>query len=875
MVQMIHTWLQRMLPRGRRDQYGQESTAVFLVLLAEARRRGRAVALWLWVREVADMVQVAYTSRKPSGSNRPLPGVSLRSAWRVLRHQPGFAVAASLIIALGVGATGTVFAVADRVWWLPMPFPEPHRLVDLWEVRHDGMTPHGSLSSREADEWPARLTLTESLAAYRYAPMTLTGVGDQPAARLTGVETTHMFGQVLGRTPVLGRWWNADEDLHTSDVVVISESLWRSRLGANPNVLQSVVRLDGQPRRVVGVWPADAAFPASTDLWMPSRIDPAQLGPGQHLFWAIGRLAPGVTLTQARDELSRVAAGLSADFPDTNVGHLAEMDRLSDVLVAPVRPMIRALVIAAVCLLLIAASNLAGLLLSRALQRQREFAVRRALGARPLALIQQLLVEGVLLAAPGALLGILLASWSLRVLVGPFAFLLPNGANMALDIRVIVVTIVAAIVTGVGAQVVPIWRVTRAQRFSLGGRDDGAGRDPKVARRMIVGTQLAVALALVCAALLLSRSLWALSSIDRGFEPTRAATFQLQLSPQRFRAPDQQLDFVTRALEAVRGLPGVAAVGVVSDLPFSGSRSTTSFAAEGVTPEPGRQLGADYRVASPGYFSAMAIDVVEGRDFQATDTGTGIPVAVVNRSLARQLWPDQPALGKTIRIGHPGEVAIFGSGVWRTVVGVVEDIVHDDVRGARQPELYIPFAQSPLGRLSFVVRTASGDALAVMPAVRSAMAAVDPNEALYGVRTMEQRLDRMMASPRVLAVSTSSFALAAVLLAGIGIYATLTYTITQRAREFGVRLALGASPAHIVSVIGVETAWLAVGGLVFGSASGYALARLLSSELFGVTAGGVWTYTAGLGVLIVAAILAMIVPIRRALRLDPARLLQG
>jgi len=878
MARTLHHWLQRLLPRFRREQYGRETTALFVELLAETlSRRGRWAGLRLWGREIAGVIRIAITSRWPAtgrGSGRSL-GVSISGAWRLLRHQPGFAVATALIVALGVGATATVFAVADRVWLSPLPFPQPDQLVDLWEVRHDGMSPRGTLSGREAVEWPTRLTTLAALAPFRYAPVTLTGVDGVAATRLAGIETTEAFARVLGRSLVIGRWWNVDEDRPGSNVVVVSETMWRSRLNADPDVMSRTVQIDGQPRRIIGVWPADAGYPTAIEVWLPSRQDLARLPPGQHLLWAVGRLRASATLDQAQQELTRVAGDLASDFPDTNVGHFAEMARLSDVLVAPVRPMLVALVITAACLLLIATSNLSGLLLSRALMRQREFAVRRALGARPLTLVWQLVVEGLFLAVPGAALGVLLAAWAIRSIVQPFAFMLPRGAEVSLDIRVVLVAFLAAVIAAVGAQWLPIWRVTRAHHFALGGRDAGAGRDPRGARRLIVGAQMAIALALVCAAVLLSRSLSTLSAVDRGFEPTHVATFQLQLAPQRFSVAEAQLDFVTRALTVLRAIPDVRAAGVVSDLPFSGSRSTTSFEAEGVAAAQGRLLSSDYRVASSGYFSAMEISLLAGREFTDADSKTGQPVAIVNHALASQLWPGQQVLGKRIHIGHPEEVAVFGSGVWRDVVGVIADIVHDDLRGTREPELYIPYAQSPLRRLHFVVRTDGNSPLDVMPSVRSAMTAVDPNEAIYAVRTMADRVGRAMAPSKVVATSTSAFALVAVLLAAVGIYATLMYIVGQRAREFGVRLALGARAGHIVALIGVEMAWLVGGGLIVGGVAAYALAQLLSSILTGVTPGGVTTFAAGLVVLITAAVLATVVPIHRALRLDPARLLQG
>jgi predicted permease len=796
---------------------------------------------------------------------------NIRLAVRALRHQRGFALALFVTIACGVGVTTAVFSAIDGVLRRPLPFPSPDRLVDLWEARDDGFQAHSTLSGPEASEWRRRFTSAEALAPYRYAPLTLTGKGD--AVRLIGIETTPEFFAVLQRQPMLGRTFAEGETGSAAAVIVLSETIWRTRFGADQAIVGRPIELDGQSREVIGVMPADAAFPAQADAWLPARQDWSKLPSGQHFLSAIARLNADRSLDDARAELSRVAADLEREWPDVNRGHRGALDPLADMLVANVRPALTVLFVSSLFVLLIVAANTSSLLLARAVSRRREFVVRRALGARTWDLVTQLAAEGVILALPGGVLGALVASAILRLVLDPAAGSLPRSAVVRLDAASLAFALAVTLVIGVVGSLLPLARVMRASAPDLASRGNTGDRHTVRLRHVIVAGQVAAAFALASGSALLARSLVALAHVDPGFAAAQAMTFSAQLAQTRYRSPAQQTDFVTRATGRLRAIPGVTAAGVVSDLPFSGSRSTSGFAIEDRPTLPNQTRSADLRVASPGYFTAMGISLHRGRDFADADNGSAEPVAIVNQAFADALWPGEIAIGKRLRIGHPDEIAVFGAPVWRTIVGVAGNVIHDDLRSTPKGEIYLPFAQSPLGRLAFVVRTGGDPATVIAPA-RAAIAEIDPRIALYSTRTMAERLSQAMATPRLLVMLTAIFAAAALLLAAFGLHATLAHAVAQRMNEFGIRVALGARPTHIARSVARDTLSIVAAGLAIGAVAALLFTRWMSSSLFGVTPTDVVTLAGAAALVAGLAVISTILPTRKALAASPAGLLQ-
>lgn len=871
----LYHWLLKLLPRDRRERYGTAMAAVFAEQLRAAQPQGLPRTALVWLRELIGLSRFAareWRARMPRPSfppRFPMHRHDVVLALRRIRREPWLAASVILTLALGAGITSAVFTVVNGVLLRPLPYAAPNRLVELWEDRNDGFISHSSISGLEATEWPRRVNALTGVVAYRFVALTLTGHGD--ALRLIGAETTASHFDVIGRGAMLGRTFAPEDNAPDSGAIVIVESLWRSRFGVDPNVVGQDIDVDGQRRHIIGVVPDSAAFPANAQVWIPHRAALTSLSPGQHFFSAFGRLADGKTIDDARRQLQTVAADLARELPDSNRNHLAGMGSLTDSLVATTRPALRLLLIVSVMVLLIVTANISGVLLARSLAGRTELAVRRALGASNADITAQLMTEAVTFAIPGAALAVLIAMWATRALIGPQAWLVPRASEVHVDASTMLFTLAVALAAAVGAQLLPLFRALRQRNMALSVRETTADRRSLFLRQLLVGAQIASAVALLITATLLTRSVIALVGVNAGFSPAGVASFNLQLSPSRYRNASAEIDFAQRSLAAVRSIPGVTSAGLVSDLPFSGSRTTSSFRAEGIAEAPGQILSADLRVSTPGYFQAMSIPMLKGRDFADGDDGRGEPVVIISRSLADRLWPGQDALGHRIRIGSKDEVEVFGSQVWRTVIGISGNVIHDDLRKQPGQELYVPFAQSPERRLMFAVRSTRPTA-DVIAESRARLAAVAPSDAIYGALSMDDRLARAVSTSRVLALVTALFAATAVLLAMFGLYAALTYAVTQRTVEFGIRLALGATSAQIASAIVRETAWVLLAGVGAGLALSVLMSRVVSGSLFGVRSGDVATITGSIVAVLLLGALAPVLPARRAIASDPGRL---
>jgi putative ABC transport system permease protein len=812
----------------------------------------------------------------------------LRYALRGLRQRPGFALVAILTLALGIGATTAIFSVVNGVLLRPLPYDRPERLAMIWG--HRTTQPLAELSVPEYWELRERTRAFAGVAALADGHLNLTGAGD--AERLNAGYVTANAPALLGVTPRLGRGFTAEEDLPGGPAaVLLSDGLWRRRFGADPGVVGRTVVLDDTPTTVVGVMPPGFQLPAHyagppMELWAPMQLDPAsdRSVRGWHFLTVMGRLRDGVELEAATAEVSTLMRGMLAEHP---TDYTPEFDGsatpMSQEVVGDVRPALLILLGAVGLLLLMACANVAGLLLARSEARQREIALRTALGAARQRLLRQLLTESLLLAVAGGLCGLMLAVWGVRGLVLAAPASVPRLDAVGIDARVLGFTLGVTLLTGILFGVAPALHALRTNLAGVltdGGRAGTAGGRRQQARRALVTGQVAIALVLVTGAGLLVQSFLRLRRVDPGFVPERLLTARVELSPVRYATNDDRRRFYEALLERLRPVPGVRSVATARALPMTGKLEIGdwSFVLEGQAaspPLPTDWHPADWQVVSPGYFGAMEIPVLRGRDFIAGDR-LGAPGAViVNRTLARQVWPEGDAVGHRVLLGGGG-----ADSVWRTVIAVVGDVRHRGLTAAPRPEMYLPYAQFPAGTgttpaaMHVVLRTA-GDPSALAPALRAAVAATGADVPLSGVQTMEAALGGWAAERRLIMLLVSGFALVALALGSVGIYGVLAHLVAQREREIGVRIALGALPGQILGLVVSQSAWLVGAGIAAGTVGALAVTRLLTGLLFQVQPTDPLTFAGTALVLVFVAACATLVPALRAVRTDPAHSLRS
>jgi putative ABC transport system permease protein len=806
----------------------------------------------------------------------------LRYALRGMRQRPGFALVAVLTLALGIGANTAIFSIANGVLLRALPYAVPDRLVMVWGYR--AQEPLAELSVPEYWDLRERTRSMASVGAYADGSANLTGSGAPERLRV-GVMTANMT-QVLGVEPRLGRGFTAEEDLPgRPSAVLLSDGLWRRRFGADSGIIGRTLTLDDTPATVVGVMPRDFQLPshfggAPMDLWAPLQLDPAQNRSerGWHYLRAVGRLKPDVTLDAASRESSTLMRAMLAEYPgEYHPDFNGSATAVRQEVVGDVRPAILVLLGAVALLLLIACANVAGLLLARAEGRQREMALRTALGAGRGRLVRQLLTESVLLSLIGGGLGLLAALWGVRALLLVAPASIPRLDAVDIDGRVLAFTLGVTVLTGLLFGLVP---AVHAARHDLSGAlgDGGRGGTPGAARhrvrRALVAGQVALALVLAAGAGLLVQSFVHLRQVDPGFVPERLLTAHIEPSPIRYASNASVRAFYQSLLERLQALPGVRRAATARALPMTGrlEMGDWSFILEGQAsspPVPTDWHPADWQVVSPDYFRTMGIPVLTGRGIEASDR-LGTPgVMVVNRTLAHQVWPGRDPIGQRVLLGG-GEV----DSVWRTVVGVVGDVRHRGLSAPPRPEMYLPYAQFPAGRgdatraLYLVIRTA-GDPSALIPSVRGALAGLDPDVPLSSVQTMEQSMGSWAAERRLLMLLVTSFAALALVLGAVGIYGVMAHVVAQREREIGVRVALGAVPGEIVRLVAAQGMTMVGLGIVVGALISLAASRLLRSVLFEVRPYDPATLVTTAVALAAVAAVAMLIPALRATRVDP------
>jgi putative ABC transport system permease protein len=798
----------------------------------------------------------------------------LRFALRGLRRSPGFTAAAVLCLALGIGANTAVFTLLDSILLQPLPFEDPDRIVMVWGQMLAENQPRMPASGAEFLDVRDQASSLSAVAAVVTRYLNLTG--QEVPERLVAARVSASLFPLLGAEAEIGRTFLPEEDRFGNEkFVLLSHGLWRRRFGADPEILGRKLILSDEPFTVVGVMPADFELKVGAfdhELWIPIAINFENLPPrdarGLDL---VARLAPGVTLERAQAEMDVLASRFQREYPDVypaESGWGLHLVPLREQIAGPFRPVLVLLMGAVALVLLIACVNVANLLLARATARGKEVGIRAALGASRGGLMRQFLTESVLLALLGGAAGLLLAFLAIRAVVAFEPADIPRLSEVGIDGSVLGFTLLVAVGTGLLFGLAPAWGAFRPDlqaALKEGGKSSTQSGGSARLRAALVVAEVAVALVVLVGAGLLVRSFWRLQQVDLGFETGNLLTLQLYLSPTKYPTGPQQVGYGQRLLERLEQVPGVRTAGAVTGLPLSEVQFMIDGVVEGHASERGETRPVlDWRPVTPGYFEAMGIPQVRGRDFSGLDHAEAPPVVVVDESLVRRFWPGQDPIGKrlTLKTGRPGEE------VRRTVVGVVGHVKSLGLEGEDREQVYTPLAQTPFPFFSVVLRTDAGPLSVAAPA-RQAIWAVDPDQPVDKVEPMERLVQGSSAGRRFYATLLAGFAGVALLLAGVGVYGVMAYSVAQRHHEIGVRMALGARPADVVKL--VVARGLALGGL--GLAAGAVLSlgsgRWVEALLFEVGATDPATLVGVAALLGGVVLLASYLPARRAARVDP------
>jgi putative ABC transport system permease protein len=794
----------------------------------------------------------------------------VRFALRTFRHAPSFTAVAVLTIALGIGATAAIFSVVNAVILKPLPYPDAERIVMVWMDNRRLKNKEDYHSYPNLADLKSQNRSLSHLAPFSEGGFNLTGTGAEPVRVYGGVLPAEVFG-VLGVRPMIGSLYTAENEREGNHlVVVLSHGLWKDRFGGDANVLGNQIELNGRKRTVVAVMPPRFAFPSEeSKLWIPLVIpEEMRTERSSYAFPAIGRLRPGVSLAQARADLATVAKRLEQQYPE-NRDYGAYVVPLPEQVVGPtLRTALWIMLGAVAAVLLIACANVANLLLSRAAVREREVTVRMALGASTGRLVRQLLSESLVLSAIGGVAGVFLAWAGLRALRALAPDDLPRMDEVSVDTTVLLVTAGVTIVTGLLFGLVPAAQSSRtslSETIREGGRGATSGRGGQRLRRAIVGAQLAVVVVLLTGAGLLVRTYATLQRVELGFSPERVLAMRLQLPGAKYPEPPLAIAFYQSLLERVRALPGVRSAGTVTDMFLSKTPNSANIVAEG---RPARNEDQEVTIdaASPGFFETVGARLVAGRFFDGTERPDGPLVAVINEHMAKHYWPNASPIGRRFRFG--GANSDTTRSRWRIVVGVVADMRRTGVDMPVRDEAFAPYVQrAMLGNL-VLIKTAE-DSMAVVPRVRAVLRGIDPAQPISRIETLEQQLAGLIAQRRFNMTLVAAFAVLALVLAVIGAYGVTSYLVSQRTKELGVRLALGAEPRRVARLVVADGMRVAGAGVIVGVVGALLTTRLASTLLYGVSPRDPVTIGAVAGVLLLVAALANYLPARRAARVDP------
>ncbi len=799
----------------------------------------------------------------------------VRYALRTLAKSPGFTLVAVLALALGVGANTAIFSVVKAVLLSPLPYPEPERLVWVRENNPGANIFDEAASAPNYNDWRTQVRSFDGVAAFANTAATLTDGGGEPE-RVPAVSTSANFFQVIGVAPALGRGFLPEEETTGKNrVVVLSHGLWQRRFGANPQALGQTITVSGNPFTVVGVAPADFKSPVRgpkpPEMWFPIAFNFDNSRRRADFLNVVGRLRAGATIEQAQAELTALAAGLETEYPSANAGWVVKAQPLHERIVGNVRQALWVLMGVVGFLLLIACANVANLLLARAMARRQEIAVRSALGARRWRLVRQLLTESLLLGLAGGGLGLVLAAWGVELLVALSPGHIPRLEEVGLDARVLAFTLGVSVLTGIIFGLLPALSASKtdlAESLKEGGsRGPTAGQSARRLRSSLVVAEIAITAVLLACAGLMIRSFHAIQSVDPGFRPERIVTFDFALPGAKYKEPPQIVNFAEQLTARASALPGVERAALADALPLTGGADVLSFVIEGRPQLPPEVVqDSEVFVVTPGYFDVMGIGHVRGERLTERHVEGTPDVVVINEAMARRYWPNEDPIGKRVNLGNPEKTP------WMTVIGIVKDTRNVGLETVPYPQMYGPAAQFPRRAMSFVART-SADPATLVPALRRELAALDKDLPLYNVRTMEQVMSESVSRRRFQMVLIAAFAGVGLLLAAVGIYGVISYSVTQRRHEIGVRMALGARAADILKLVVGQGFGLTLVGIVIGLGLAllltFALTRVLSSLLYGVKATDPLTFACVALVLLGVALLACLLPARRATKVDP------
>jgi len=862
----LYRALLHLYPVSFRNEYGGQMCEIF-----RERRRDAAnplAILALWIETVFDVAANALRV------HLDILAQDLRYTARSLKNSPAFALTAIIVAALGIGASTSAFSITDHVLIRPLPFADPDRLVRLWEDQspqgYDQLEP----SPANYRDWKRMSASFESMGAYANYAANLIDSGEP--RQISGAGFTAEMFPVLGVQAMLGRTFSRDDDRPGAPgTVILSYAMWKSQFGGDPSVLSRRLILDNQPYTVIGVMPPHFVFPdRQTDLWTPMRFAESDFQDrSNNYIYVVARLHRGVSRTQAQAEMRLIGTQLQRQYPKDNVGVQVDVSDMRAGYYIPNRSrmLLKALLGAALCVLLIACTNLANLLLARALVRRKELAVRAAMGAGRERLVRQLFTESLVLALAGGALGVLLAVGIAPLLVTLVPNSLPISGQPSFDFRLIGCAALLTILTGVGFGVIPALRASSldsAGSLQEGARSGVGGRREKLRGALVIAEVMTSVILLVSAGLLI-RALWRVQSIDPGFRSAGVLTLRTSLSIVKYDKTVKRVHFYDTVLSRVRALPGVQSAAYVSFLPIVLKGGVQPYTVEGHPFPPAEFHNAYVRFATPDYFSTLRIPLLEGRDIRESDSADRLFVCVVSESFARRYWPNESALGRRIHFAFAD----------RTIVGVVGDVKGRGLERSAEPQIYMPYKQNSDEMLFYSPKDlairASSNAMVLMPAIRRIIHDADAEQPISSV----QMLSDIVASdsaPRAIQVRVlGAFAFVALLLAGIGIHGLLSFAVSHRKQEIGVRIALGARPARILRMVLREGLALAVAGIALGAAAAYIAARLMESLLAGVQPDDPATLLAAVAVVLGMTLFGSLLPALRAVRVDPITALRS
>jgi len=790
-----------------------------------------------------------------------------RYAARLLLRAPGFAFIAIAALALGIGANTAIFSVVDTLLIRPLPYAQADRLAVVWEYNMPRDRKTNVVSPGNFIHWRELNQSFKDLAAVSMTfRTTLTGAGDPTELPVQYISGT-LFG-ILGVRPAIGRDFTPQEDAPGVGAVAISDRLWRNRFGSDPSIVNKTITLDGRPNLVVGVMAPDFfVLDKTVDVWSTIGLPPTARTPRGRWICVVGRVKDGLTMAQAQDDMVRVHAELTRRFPDFNTGWTANVVPVREQLTGSVKPALWLMLGAVGFVLLIACANVGNLVLARATARQRELAVRAALGAGRGRLVRQLLAESVLLSLAGAAAGLVLAWWGVIALRTTVADKLPVARldEVAINGKVLLFTLGAALVSALIFGIAPALTSAGARLTDAlkdGGRSGSAARGAKV-RSAFVIVETALALVLLVGAGLLLRSFVALLGVDPGFDASRTMTVKVSIPQAKYRDAPRQQAFFNQLFEKIDAVPGVVAAGGTSFLPLAGLGAATGFQIVGrEKPAPGQEPVTDVRVVTHDYFKAMGVPLKRGRLFDARDAGTGVRRVIINEAIAKKYFPGEDPIGRSIIVAWNDEGP-------DEIVGVVGDVRQQDLETEARATIYWPPSRFTYPYMTVAIR-AAGDPRAIVSGAVSALHELDPNVAAADVKTMEDVVDAAVAQRRLTMLLLSVFAVLALVLAAVGIYGVIAYSVTQRTQEIGIRMALGARRSSVLGMVLRQAMSLAVIGILVGAAGAWLLTRLMQTLLYSVKPSDPLTFTGVAVLLALVAAAAAMVPGLRATRVDPA-----